>query len=150
MKYLLRAVKYFLKLVVLLAIVFLLIRRGNGVSILDILATTNGKLFAAAVIIWCAIYPRVEFVTRSLSYDITKRKAAIVRALGAGGMTLVAEEEWKMTFHGSVLRRLWWLGEDTVIVRRNAAGGIDIEGPRRFAMEAQQRIPNYVQSENEG
>jgi hypothetical protein len=55
-----------------------------------------------------------------------------------------------MVFRGeSLVRRVWWLGEETVTITADPAGGIEIEGPRRFAMEAEHRIPNYVNAENE-
>ncbi len=148
-KYIIRALKYLVKLAILLALVFFLMRRSDTASgsIIEIFSTLKGQLFAAAVLIWCIFYPKLEFVRRHSNYDMGTRKAAIIRALNAGGMTLFTEEENRMVFHGSALRRLWWLYEDAVTITPSLEGGINIEGPRRFVMEAQQRIPNYVQNE---
>lgn len=158
MKYFVRAVKYAVKLVVLLGVVFWLMRL-SGTSNLGaeggfaefwsaFFATTRGWIFVAAVIVWCAVYPAVEFVKRHLSYDLATRRGAVVKAMEAGGYKVVSESDGEMVFRGeSTLRRVWWLGEEAVTVRRNPTGGIDIEGPRRFASEAQNRIPNYVEQE---
>jgi hypothetical protein len=45
------------------------------------------------------------------------------------------------------LRRLLWLGEDRLVLTHLTGGVIEIEGPRRFATEAIQRIPGYVERE---
>jgi hypothetical protein len=160
MKYFIRAVKYLVKIVVLLALLFFLMQWSGTSSLATegglagffkaFWASSNGKLFSAVLLVWCAIYPAVEFKTRYLNYNLGERKAAIIKALHAGNMTLAREngDNW-MVFIGSLPRRLWWLGEDAVTITRNPEGGIDIEGPRRFVMEAQHRIPNYVAAERE-
>ncbi len=162
MKYILRAVKYLIKIALLLALIFALMQWGGmsnietggaeGGGILgffkSFIATTRGQVFSVVLLIWCAIYPAVEFKRRQLFYTLDGHKAAVIKALNAGGMTLASETDGQLVFHGSPLRRIWWMGDDTVTITRNAAGGIDIEGPRRFVMEAQHRIPNYVGIEN--
>ncbi len=160
MKYVLRAVKYLVKLVVMLVLVFVLMQMSGTSNIESdggilgffesFFATGRGRIFAVALLVWCAVYPAVEFKKRHLSYDLSTRKNAIVRALNAGGMTLAGEgSEQKMVFTGSMFRRVWYMGDDAVTITRSPEGGIDIEGPRRFVIEAEHRIPNYVEAEKE-
>jgi hypothetical protein len=160
MKYFLRAVKYLVKIVVLLAVIFFLMQWSGTSSLAteggiagffkSFWDSSNGKLFTAVLLVWCAVYPAVEYKRRQLNYDLASRKNAIVKALDAGGMRLSEEGPDRLVFRGeSPARRLWWLGEDTVTITRNPVAGIDIEGPRRFVMEAQHRIPNYVAAEKE-
>jgi hypothetical protein len=157
MKYTLRAIKYLIRLVLLLVVIFLLMR-WSGTSnisteggILDFfaafIATSRGKILLTAIVVWSAIYPAVEFKTRHLGYDLSERQSAIIRALHAGGMTNIKGNDNWMVFAGSLLRRIWWLGDDAVTITRSPEGGIDIEGPRRFVMEAQHRIPRYVEAD---
>jgi hypothetical protein len=160
MKYVIRSVKYLLKLVVLLAAIFALMK-VTGTSNIDpeagaldyvkaFFATTRGRMFTAVLLVWCALYPMVEFVRRTVNCDIKKRRDAIVRAFEAGGMRLASEEEGRMTFRAAApARALWWLGEEAVTVTASGDGAIELEGPRRFVMEAQHRIPNYVNTEDE-
>ncbi len=144
-RYVVRALKYAVKLAVLLAVVFFLVNRNF--SLWDMLLhTTRGLIFLCAVVVWVAVYPWVEYVSRWIGGTFAD-KGAIVRALHAGGMTLVKEDEDRMVFHGYLLRRLWWLGEETVVITRGEGGGLTIEGPRKFTMEAQQRIPAYIENE---
>ncbi len=155
MKYFLRSVKYLVKLVILLGLIFWLMQL-SGTSAMEIeggvagffrgfFATSRGQLFTAALLVWCALYPAVEFRRRNLNYDLTGRRDAIVKVFAAGRMRLASEEDGRMVFRGeSLTRTIWWLGDEAVTVTRSPEGGIDIEGPRRFVMEAEHRIPNYV------
>jgi hypothetical protein len=158
MKYFIRAIKYLVKIVVLLAALFFLMQWSGTSSLAteggiegflkSFWASSNGKLFSAVLLVWCAVYPAVEFKRRHLNYNLGERKAPVIKAMNAGGMNLTEEEgDNRMVFVGSPARRVWWLGEDAVTITRNPTGGIDIEGPRRFVMEAEHRIPNYVAAE---
>lgn len=159
-KYVLRSVKYLVKIAVILTVVFVVMNRtgtsnieSNG-DIVDFfknfIATARGKIFLVALVVWCAVYPYVEFKRRHLSFEMQTNRDAIIKALMAGGMALASDDGRRMVFRGeSLVRRVWWLGEETVTITADPAGGIEIEGPRRFAMEAEHRIPNYVNAENE-
>lgn len=160
MRYFLRSVKYLVKLAVLLGVVFGLMQL-SGTSALEVeggvagfftsfFGSSRGQIFTVALLVWCAVYPAVEFKRRHLFYDLGERGDAIVRAFNAGGMTRVEADDRKMVFAGSAVRRVWWLGEDRVTVTRAPEGGIEIEGPRKFVMEAEHRIPAYIErDENE-
>jgi hypothetical protein len=160
MRYILRSVKYLVKLIVLLALLFLLMK-WSGMSSLSFdswqsffagyFAGYKGIIFTVAVLVWSAVYPRAEFITRSSNYDIVTRKSAIIKALSAGGMVLASESEGRLVFRGEGLwRRIWFMGDEAVTITRNNSGGLDIEGPRRFVVEAVQRIPAYVNNEANG
>lgn len=150
-----RSVKYLVKLLILFAILFALMMWSETSTLTfdnwesffaSYFGTTKGWLFTAVVIIWSAVYPKVEFVSRHANYDMREGKDAILRAFDAGKMVLADETDGKMVFHGeSAGRRLWFLWDDAVTVTRNPAGGFDMEGPRRFVGEAQQRIPGYME-----
>ena len=71
MRYTLRAVKYFVKLLILLAVIFCLMSL-SGTTVFsaenfmaEFFSTTRGRIFSAAVVIWCALYPKVEYISRS-------------------------------------------------------------------------------------
>ncbi len=113
-------------------------------------ATWRGWLFTAAIVVWCAVYPRVEFVTRSVAGDLRADKLGIIKALEAGRMILADETGDRMVFRAeSLARKIWWMGDDAVTITRTANGRLDIEGPRRFVMEAQYRIPMYIGTQND-
>ena len=154
-KYILRAVKYLVKLLILFAILFALMMWSETSTLsfdnvdaffASYFGTVKGWLFTAVVIIWSAVYPKVEFVTRRAGYDMREGRDVIIKVFDLGKMVLADETEDRMVFHGeSIGRRLWFLWDDSVTVTRNEAGGFDMEGPRRFVGEAQQRIPGYME-----
>jgi hypothetical protein len=156
LKYILRSVKYLVKLLVLLAIVMLLMLYSNTSTLsaenffTDFFSRRETWILLAVVVVWCAIYPRVEFVTRIIEGNLHSDKIGIINALRAGGMRLEEENGGRMVFVGEApLRRLWWLGEDRIVLTQLTGGMIEIEGSRRFAGEAQQRIPAYVERAKE-
>jgi hypothetical protein len=145
------------KLAILLTVIFYLmqvsgtsnIQTGGGIVdfFAAFVATSRGKIFLVALVVWCAVFPAVEFKKRHLFYDMHTRRDAIVRAMNAGRMRLASEDGGRMVFRGeSLVRTIWWMGDEAVTITPNPSGGIDIEGPRRFVMEAQQRIPTYVEN----
>lgn len=149
-----RSAKYLVKLLILFVILFafMMWSETSALSFESIegffasyFGTTKGWLFTAVVLVWSAVYPKVEFVTRHMDYDMSEGKDSIIKAFGMGRMMLADETEGKMVFRGeSIGRKLWFLWDEAVTVTRNAAGGFDMEGPRRFVGEAQQRIPGYM------
>lgn len=155
-KYTLRAVKYLVKLTLLFAALFaLMIWSGTSNFSFDLregfltgfFSSSRGRLFAAAVLVWCAIYPRVEFIVRNVGGDLRGDKLSIIRALDAGGMILASEREGSIVFHSrSPLRRVLWMWDDSVTLTQKD-GRIIIEGPRRFVMEAEHRIPACIESD---
>jgi len=160
MKYAVRSVKYLVKIVVLLAAIFAVMKvsgtsnidpeLGVGDYVRTFFASTRGRIFVAALLVWCAVYPAVEFVRRRMNYDMRRRRDSIIKALAAGGMRLAEDGEGRMVFRAAnPTRALWWLGEEAVTVTPTEDGGIELEGPRRFVMEAQHRIPNFVNMDEE-
>lgn len=153
-KYIARSLKYLVKLLILLTVIMLLML-WSGTSTLsftnffaDFIARPQTWLLLAVVVVWSAIYPKVEFVTRTTEGNLREDKIGIINAMRAGGMSLADESEGRMKFHGEApVRRVWWLGDDTVTLTQESDGLISIEGPRRFAGEAQTRIPGYIERE---
>lgn len=154
-KYILRSLKYLVKLLILLAVILALMLYSNTSTLsfenffADFISRPQTWLLLAVVVIWSAFYPKVEFVKRSAEGNLHDDKIGIINALRAGGMMLASEDNGKMVFHGEApMRRLWWMWEDTVTMTQEG-DMITIEGPRRFAGEAQNRLPGYIQRERE-
>lgn len=156
MKYIVRSLKYLVKLVVLLAVLLaiMLYSETSTLSVdnffADFFSRWESWMLLAAVVVWSGFYPRVEFVRRSVGGNLREDKIGIINAMRAGKMMLADEKEGVMVFHSETpLRRLWWVWEDTVTLTQGPDGEILIDGPRRFVTEAQQRIPGYVERSRE-
>lgn len=152
MKYVVRSLKYLVKLLILLTLLMVLMLYSNTSTLsfdnffADFFSRPQTWLLLAVVVVWSAFYPRVEFVKRAAQATLRTDKIGIIDAMRAGGMTLEEETEDRMVFRGEApFRRLWWLWEDRVTLTQLTDGMVDIEGPRRFVTEAQQRIPGYIE-----
>lgn len=153
-KYLIRAAKYLVKLIILLAVLFALMLYSNTTTLsaenffADFFNQPRGWLLIGIVILWSLLYPKVEFVRRHVEGNLREDRKGIINALNAGGMTLSGKSEGSLEFRAeSPMRRIWWLWEDAVTVTQD--GGKEdliIAGPRRFVSEAQSRLPGYIEA----
>lgn len=155
MRYTLRAVKYFVKLLILLAVIFCLMSL-SGTTVFsaenfmaEFFSTTRGRIFSAAVVIWCALYPKVEYISRFIpDVDVQRNRPQIISAFEAAGMRLESRTDRQLVFRaGTVLRRTVQMWEDAVEVTA-AEGGIVIEGNRRAIAATEFRIKLYTENDN--
>lgn len=147
MRYLLRAVKYFLAFCVLyLGVVWLSVMtmRGMDVSVWDYisatLATERGKLLVAAVVLLSAAYPRFGFVVRRTKWNMSQDGDRLVDLFAAAGFKLKSQGEGKMVFAATnILDRLVMLFEDEIEVEQQGEE-IVISGIRRGVAKVIYRI----------
>lgn len=152
MKYLVRCVKFLVTLLVLY-VAAVWIMSVAGVTMLSVrdtifvmFQTTRGQLLVAAVVVWAALYPKVNYIKRESSADFEADREQIVTAFVVTGYELIAHSENEMRFRASnIFRRLRLLFEDEVVVRRNERGGVEIEGVRRTVAMAMMRLRGYLE-----
>ena len=138
MKYLIRAVKYFLAFCVLyVGVVYLSIMTSKGMElsvwqyIVAAFATTKGKMLGAAVVVLSALYPRMGFMTRRVECDMQEERDYLLQMFAVAGFSLKEESEGRMVFRAdNILSRLVMLFEDDITVEQYGQW-IDITGIRR-------------------
>ena len=138
MKYLIRAVKYFLAFCVLyVGVVYLSIMTSKGMElsvwqyIVAAFATTKGKMLGAAVVVLSALYPRMGFMTRRVECDMVEERDYLLQMFAVAGFSLKEESEGRMVFRAdNILSRLVMLFEDEITVEQYGQW-IDITGIRR-------------------
>ena len=138
MKYLIRAVKYFLAFCVLyVGVVYLSIMTSKGMElsvwqyIVAAFATTKGKMLGAAVVVLSALYPRMGFMTRRVECDMEQERDYLLQMFAVAGFSLKEESEGRMVFRAdNILSRLVMLFEDDITVEQYGQW-IDITGIRR-------------------
>ena len=138
MKYVIRAIKYFVAFCVLyLGIVWLGLKSSNGMehsvweSVMMTMQTTRGLMLAAAVVVLSALYPRMGFMTRRVECDMQEEHDYLLRVFAAAGFTLKEESEGRMVFKAdNILSRLVMLFEDEITVEQYGQW-VDITGIRR-------------------
>ena len=156
-QYIRRAAGYFIKLVVLVGLLYLLMfvtgtaRVSAEFFFRELFTTPRGILLMAALAVLSAFYPKFGYVSREAEADIVADRDAIINAFHAAGYVMAGEVPGEsMTFRaGSFLRRLWLTFDDRVTVW-TFGGGIVIEGIRKEAVHAQFRINTYIQNRSYG
>lgn len=138
MRYLIRAVKYFLAFCVLyVGVVWLsiLTQKGMDISVWDsisaTMATERGRMLALAVLALSAAYPFFGFVKRSVKWDMATDADRLVEIFAAAGFALKEQSEGKMIFKANnILDRLVMLFEDEIVVEQQGEQ-ITLDGIRR-------------------
>ena len=154
-KYLIRSVKYFVKISALVALIFVAMHLTGTLNvpseafISEFFGSTKGQLFLALVLVWSAIYPKVEYVTEEYNVDLDARRRDVIEAMRSLGMNLAVEGEGMMVFRSaSGLSRLWQMFEDSVEIRKTSRG-VEISGSRKNVANAKFKIRIYSERENE-
>lgn len=140
--YISRAVKHFVKMMIIVAGIYALM------ALTDTLAITNEELFGTkgiilivALAVLSAAYPSYGFVTRATKGSITLHREAIFRALNHNSYTLVCESATEMVFRASgPLKKLNYMGDDTISVRQIDGEHLAISGPRKEVVQVAFRI----------
>jgi len=156
MRYTLRAVKYFIKLSILLAVIFMLmvVSGTAGFSTDDFFceffSSLRGRLFSAVLVLWCIIYPKIEYVSREIGgVRVDEDRPKIIAAFEAAGLRLESRSDTRLVFRAaSAFRRALHLWEDAVTVSRTEHG-IAVEGNRKAVAEAEFRIKLYTEQNND-
>jgi len=151
-KYVIRAVKYLIRLLVLLAALFLLMmitgtsRVPASQLFAEIFWTTRGLLLLVAVVLLSAAYPKLGYVERSVAAPLEEYRRQVLDTFELGGYRLDREEGNRMFFRAaSPLRRVMMLGEDPITVT-GADGQIILTGPRKHVATAEFRLKSFIQA----
>lgn len=153
MKYVIRAVKYFIAFCVLyVGIVWLGLKSSHGMdcsvweSIVLTMQTTRGLLLAVAVVLLSALYPRFGFMTRRVECSMEEDREQLLNAFILSGFVLKEESDGRMVFRADNLaRRIVMLFEDEVVVEQYAQW-VDIKGIRRGVANAAYRLELYMEA----
>lgn len=150
MKYLVRAIKYFVAFCVLyVGILWLSLRMsGMDVPVWDSVAvtmqTTRGQLLAVAVVVLSVAYPRFGFVTRRVECSIDEDGEQIATAFEMSGFRMVSKSDDGLVFRAdNIVRRLTLLGEDEITVRQYGQW-VEITGIRRAVARVAYRLEMYM------
>ena len=151
-RYIRRTVGYFLKLLILVVVLYLLMfvtgstRISAGAMLQELFATSRGLLLIGALVLLSAFYPTFGYVKRNVKADIRTNRDDIINALHKNGYILSSEQpEKQMVFRAdSFFKRLLVTFDDAVTVTAADDGTVNIEGPRKSVVPIQFRIDTYV------
>lgn len=141
-----RAAKHFLKLTVLMALLF-------GVMILtDTLAVGprqllgyRGAILLVAMVGISLAYPLYGFMSVRLQASLSDHRREIMEAMAQSGYTLHSEEEGVMIFRASgVWKRLVNVGDEALTLRQAGEGAVELSGVRKEVENARFRIAGRI------
>lgn len=151
MKYLIRSLKYFLKLCVICigAYVILMLAKMTPLTPADIpyvlFRTPQGWLLIGAAVLFSALYPRFGFSARRVEGDLEQDRTQLLNAMQSIGYELAAEEEETLRFRAATaLRRLAMLCEDEIAVSQYGQW-IVFEGPGKQTVRAEYKLKSYLE-----
>ena len=149
-RYLIRSVKYFVALCVLLVAVMALNRAmGSTLTIREtfyvMFHTTRGLLLPVVVVVLALCYPRFGFIVRRVEGDTELDHEQIVNAFRSAGFSLRREEEGVLFFRADgFVQKLLLLWEDEIRVSQYGQW-IELDGIRRGVARVQYRLDSYLQ-----
>lgn len=148
--YILHGLKYFVRLMALLALIYLLLyffgqaRVSAGQFVNELFSTTRGLMLFGALFVLAMLYPLFGFVKRTVDADITADRDRIVEAFHAGGYVLRGEEPGvRMVFRATGFKKIFLVWDDKVTVTAQE-GHIVLDGIRRETVQAEFRINTYM------
>ncbi|MCC8036248.1 MAG: hypothetical protein LIO77_10045 [Rikenellaceae bacterium] len=154
-KYIIRSLRYILRMVVLLGIVFAvmaaagLLETTHGNAFHTIFLSRNGMVLAGILVILAGIYPKVSFTQVRIEGDIHADRPRIKEVMQAYGFVTARESEDTMTFHSSKLsRRIASQFDDTVTVT-GSGGVIWLEGMKRDIYRLEARLRSVLDNSGE-
>ncbi len=154
-KYVIRSIKYFAQLVVLISLCYVLIAvthiGGEGRSVGEIFSaqflSSRGYVMLIALALLSAAYPAFGYVRREVKAGLGSDREEIVRAMAVEGFGIESETGSEISFRADNLaKKLIYLWEDRIVISALGDERIVIDGPRRACVHLEYRIRGYVQN----
>ncbi len=155
MKYLVRAIKYFLMLVVIFVVVTFFMRFTGSLELsfeeqMALFMANRGALKLAFLVVLSATYPLFGYITRFVEGSTEENRGQIIVAMEASGFSLKEERDGKMIFTANtLLRRILFLFEDVIVVEQNGTN-IQIEGVRRGVVYVVYCLEGFIKNSKRG
>lgn len=146
MRYFARALKHFVKMALLVALIYLAMNATDtlGINQQELLGT-KGLILLVALVALSAAYPSYGFVERTMEGSIQKDREILVESMIRGGYSLQREEDRQMHFRASSpIRRLLAMGDDKVTIGQPTPNTLSISGQRKGVVEAEFRISSRL------
>ncbi|MFI3330496.1 MAG: hypothetical protein R3Y38_01660 [Rikenellaceae bacterium] len=146
--YILRAVKYFISLIILLGLIFALMflsgQNANG-QLIHTLTSSKGLLLALAIIALSATYPYFGYTVRAIRCRV--KEETITKVFELCGYELKARgEDGELTFRAqSIIKRAKTLGEDKITLKLEDKQMI-ISGIRKETVRIEYRLRTFLKN----
>lgn len=151
MKYLIRSLKYFVKLCVICTGAFFVMVLANMTALTPseapsiLFHTPQGWILIVAAVVLAAFYPRFGFLTRQVDGDVAENRTQLVNAMKSAGYALVSDKDGRLTFRAAnPLRRLVLLLEDTITAEQYGQW-IVLDGPGKHVARVEYKLKSFLE-----
>lgn len=152
-KYLLRVLRYLLRMVLLLGLIFalMLLTKTSEVGAAELWAqmmnTQKGAILIIALVGVALMYPKFGYVERAVMLDMVDNRDTILEVMRKMGYTIVSEKENKMVFQSSgLLKKIMLMGDDKITMNSYTKGVVVLDGVRKDVVVAEFRMNSFVES----
>ncbi len=151
MRYFLRALKHFVKMALLVALIYLAMNATDTLAVnQQELLGTKGIILLVALVALSAAYPSYGFVERTIEGSIAEDRDIILETMARGGYSLSKESDQMISFRASApLQRLIAMGDDEVCIRQIAPNQLLLSGLRKSTVESEFRLSGRMRIKRE-
>lgn len=146
-RYVVRAAKYVVYLLVLFFIIFAFMDAINGTNVpmWSIFTSTRGMMLGVVVLVFALIYPFFGFTKKTLTFDASKRREDVERVMTMNGYLPSAEStDSVMVFRAkSVAKKLMLMWEDQIVITTVDTLSV-IKGARKEVVKATFRFNTFI------
>lgn len=145
-RYIIRASKYALQLVILFFVIYLLMSLLSVNSVgLDVLLGSKGLWILGVIIIFSLLYPFFGFTTKTLNFNATENVEKVENVMEMCGFKRVeSDNDNYMIFRAdSIAKRISMMYEDKLIIKTQNNIST-IEGNRKETFKASFRMGTYI------
>lgn len=145
-KYILRSLRYILRMVVLLGIVFALMAvlglldTGGSTLLRALFLSRNGLLLLGILVILAGMYPRLSFAEVMVRGNIHTDRTKIKEVMAAYGYLPTVEEEDRMVFRAATLSRKILAQWDDAVTVTGQGDRLYIEGMKKDIFRIHSRL----------
>lgn len=141
-RYPIRAVKYFLFLLVLFVVLFgaMLALGQTSIERLVQVFYTRSWILLALFVGLPLVYPLIGYAAREVRGNLGEGRRAVERALAMSGYTVTENAPERIVAHASGIKKVSLLFEDRIVVTAEGNRFVRIEGARREVVRIEARI----------
>ena len=150
-RYLIRAIKYLIWLLLLVALILALLigtgtsRYGFEETLGELFGSARGALMIGMILLLALLYPRFGYTVRAVRADMAANRDKILKAFEASGYRLESETPEGMLFRAATpLKKATLLWEDAIEVTGDGKYTL-LEGVRKEVVKIEFRLKSYLQ-----
>ncbi len=143
--YILRAVKYFLSLLILLGVIFAFMFLSGASSpedFIEAFISQKGALLLTALIFLSATYPFFGYTKREIKHPLDEEK--LLKVMDSCGYTLKHRIDDSLVFNAqNVIKKIKSLGEDKIVITPSD-NGFTMSGLRKEVVRIEYRVITFL------